>query len=132
MKFIVEEIGQRIKGARKAKGWTQAQLAKKSSVATITISQYETGERRPRIDKLVAIAEALGVRVEYFMLGNDALVFNQCDHCKNSLDDTLWAPGAPHEFRIHRGVIYYYDDNSGWEGEIIHFCPWCGRPLDEI
>lgn len=55
-----------------------------------------------------------------------------CDHCKNSLDDTLWAPGAPHEFRIHRGVIYYYDDNSGWEGEIIHFCPWCGRPLDEI
>lgn len=55
-----------------------------------------------------------------------------CDYCKNSLDNTRWEPGAPHEFRIYKGAIYYYDDNSGWEGEIIHFCPWCGRPLDEI
>lgn len=62
-------IGNRIKAARKSKGWTQAQLAEKSGVATITISQYETGKRQPRTAILEAIADVLEVPFFYLFSG---------------------------------------------------------------
>ena len=62
-------IGNRIKTIRKARGWTQTQLAKKSGVATITVSQYETGKRQPRLEQLQSIAEALGVSWFYLSTG---------------------------------------------------------------
>lgn len=58
------DIGQRIKAARKAIGLTQDQLAQKSGVATITIRQYETGKRQPRIEQLQAIADALNISLD--------------------------------------------------------------------
>ena len=62
-------IGNRIKTIRKARGWTKTQLAKKSGVATITVSQYETGKRQPRLEQLQSIAEALGVSWFYLSTG---------------------------------------------------------------
>lgn len=62
-------VGDRIKEARKAKGWTQSSLAEKSGVATITISQYETGKRKPRIEQLEAISNALEVPLFYLLNG---------------------------------------------------------------
>lgn len=56
-------IGKRISATRKQAGLTQAQLAEKCSVATITIQQYEAGKRQPRLDQLAKIAIALGVTV---------------------------------------------------------------------
>lgn len=53
-----------------------------------------------------------------------------CNYCKPQ-GDTLLEPGGPHDFRIQDGAIYYYDEQRGWEGEEINFCPWCGRPLKE-
>lgn len=53
------DIGQKIKAARKASGFTQDQLAQKSGVATITIRQYEAGKRQPRLEQLGKIAKAL-------------------------------------------------------------------------
>ena len=47
--------------ARKKAGLTQAQLAEKSGVATISIHQYETGKRTPRLEQLVYIASALEI-----------------------------------------------------------------------
>ena len=61
------DIGQRIKAARKAIGLTQDQLAQKSGVATITIRQYETGKRQPRLEQLQKIADALDVSISYLL-----------------------------------------------------------------
>lgn len=58
------KIGEKIKIARKKAGLSQAQLAIKSDVAMVTISQYERGVRQPRIEQLRKIAFALGVRLE--------------------------------------------------------------------
>lgn len=58
-------IGQRIKAARKAAGFTQRELAERSKVATGTIQQYELGKRQPRIEQLRSIAEALEVPTFY-------------------------------------------------------------------
>lgn len=62
-------IGERIREARKLSKITQAQLAEKSGVAMISIHQYETGKRRPQIEQIQAIANVLGVSVDYLLNG---------------------------------------------------------------
>lgn len=62
-------IGERIKTARKKAGLTQAQLAEKTGVATITIRQYELGKRQPRIEQLRKIASALGLYISDLVEG---------------------------------------------------------------
>lgn len=51
-----------IKEHREAAGLTQKQLAGRlgSTVSDVTVSRWETGERRPDLDALAAIAEAMG------------------------------------------------------------------------
>lgn len=53
--------GQNIKAARKKRGLTQDQLAKKCDLATITIQQYELEKREPRTEYLERIAGALNI-----------------------------------------------------------------------
>lgn len=56
-------IGECIKNARKKAKLTQAQLAEKSGVAAISIHQYETGKRKPRLEQLTRISKALGIHI---------------------------------------------------------------------
>lgn len=55
--------GQIIKSKRQAAQLTQEQLAQRSGVATVTIRQYETGKRQPRLEQLQSIANALEVPI---------------------------------------------------------------------
>ena len=57
-------IGERIKAARKNAGMTQKDLAEKLGIPYQGISQYERGIRKPKIDALVRISNALGVTLE--------------------------------------------------------------------
>lgn len=59
-------IGGKIKALRRARGLTQAQLAEKSQIVKNSISRYERNENKPQAKNLEAIAEALGVSVDYF------------------------------------------------------------------
>lgn len=43
------EVGEIIKQKRKDLGYTQKELADKCEVAEITIRQYETGKRQPKL-----------------------------------------------------------------------------------
>ena len=54
-------LGECIKNARKKAGYTQKTLAQKSGLAEITIRQYETNKREPRIGQIEKIAAALGI-----------------------------------------------------------------------
>lgn len=56
-----KEIGIGIKNARLAVGITQAELARRLSVTPQAISQYERGEKKPKIETIKKIADALGV-----------------------------------------------------------------------
>ena len=62
--------GERIQTACKKAGLTQEQLAQKIDSATITVRQYESGKREPRIEQLRKIASALEVSFLY-LLGTD-------------------------------------------------------------
>lgn len=56
-----KEIGIGIKNERLAVGITQAELARRLGVTPQAISQYERGEKKPKIETIKKIADALGV-----------------------------------------------------------------------
>lgn len=56
-----KEIGIGIKNTRLTVGITQAELARRLGVTPQAISQYERGEKKPKIETIKKIADALGV-----------------------------------------------------------------------
>lgn len=59
-------IGQRIKQARSAAGLSLRTLAAQTGVSHTAIAKYERGDALPSSEVLLALSQALGVRVEYF------------------------------------------------------------------
>ena len=59
-------IGERIKQARKASGLSMRALAERAEVSAMAISKYENNKSTPSSGVLIALAEQLGVNVEYF------------------------------------------------------------------
>ena len=59
-------VGGKIKALRLGRGLTQQQLADKLNINRSTISNYENGNREPRLNELAAIAEVLGVSTDIF------------------------------------------------------------------
>lgn len=53
-------VGRNIRDLRKAKGWTQEQLAHEAGMAMRYVAGVERGEENPSLRFLVKIAEALG------------------------------------------------------------------------
>jgi transcriptional regulator with XRE-family HTH domain len=63
-----QEIFQnRLIDTREQKAITQAQLAVKAGLRGSAISNFETGMRKPSIDQLVKLADALGVTTDYLL-----------------------------------------------------------------
>lgn len=61
---------QRLKELREKKNMTQTQVGDLIGVSCVTIGRYESGEREPSNDKIIALAKYFGVSVDY-LLGND-------------------------------------------------------------
>ncbi|MBQ2929275.1 MAG: helix-turn-helix transcriptional regulator [Clostridia bacterium] len=57
-------IGQRIKRMRKARGLSQENLAEFAEISTVHMSHIETGKTKLSLPVIVAIADALDVRVD--------------------------------------------------------------------
>lgn len=49
---------------RKEKGFTQMQLAEQLNVSPAAVAMWETNERTPRIDKLLAMAKLFNCTVD--------------------------------------------------------------------
>ena len=63
-------IGERIKSLRNEKGYTQKELSDLSSLSTISIRKYESGERQPKQKAIMNLAKALDVS-EAWLMGYD-------------------------------------------------------------
>ena len=59
-----ETLGRRIREQRQSAQFTQAELAKRSSIGRTTVARIESGEQSPRFNTLSAIARALGLTVD--------------------------------------------------------------------
>ena len=62
-------LGERIRGLRKRRGLTLAQLAEAAGLSIGYISQLERNLASPSIPALVSIAKGLGVTVQWFFAG---------------------------------------------------------------
>ncbi len=75
------KLGDRIIELRKAKAWSQTQLAEKVGVSYAQIGRYETKDSQPPAKVLKMIAEALDATVDFLLNGNTE------DKAKASLKD---------------------------------------------
>ncbi|PZX04999.1 helix-turn-helix protein [Celeribacter halophilus] len=68
-----KQIGAIIQRTRKARGWTQMQLAEQAGLRQATISIIESGDRPAKLDTILAVLAALDLefRVEPRSKGSD-------------------------------------------------------------
>ena len=71
MKSAKVQLGERIKEVRKAKGFTQEQLAELVDIEQKHVSRIELGKNAPTIDRLEKIAAALNVPMGSFFDSGD-------------------------------------------------------------
>jgi len=55
-------FGEAVRERRRARGWTQEQLAERAGVAAIHVGFVERGENVPKLTLILRIAKAFGVR----------------------------------------------------------------------
>jgi len=65
-------VGERIKSRRDELDWTQDDLAGKAKISKIFLSDLENGKRNVGADKLLDIARALSLSLDYLMTGKNA------------------------------------------------------------
>lgn len=62
-----EIFAKRLTKARKIRGLSQGELAKKSGLKPAAISHFETGARKPSFDNLKKLSDSLDVTSDYLM-----------------------------------------------------------------
>jgi transcriptional regulator with XRE-family HTH domain len=67
-----EQVGERIRAARRAKRWTHEELARHMGVNWRTVQRWQKGQL-PRMSTLLRLAEVLEVPHGYFVESEDAL-----------------------------------------------------------
>jgi len=105
-------IGERIKQGRTALGLTTRALAELVGVSAMAISKYENNRNTPSSDILIALANALNVRVEYFFRTSD-ITLQQVEHRKHH--------GLPE--KEHKKVIADVVDQIERRVELGRFMP---------
>ncbi len=67
--YDISNFGERLLAERKKRKLTQGKLAEKAKIAAQTVSYYEKGTKLPTLENAIAIANALGVSIEYLCGG---------------------------------------------------------------
>ncbi len=69
MEIDYKIIGERIRDARRGRGWSQERLSEEIDVATAYISRIERGSSQVNLKRLAQISKALGTSLEYLIGG---------------------------------------------------------------
>lgn len=64
MDATLEQIGPRLRAARRSRGWTLEQLATRSGMSVSTLSRLESGKRQAALELLLPLTRQLGVRID--------------------------------------------------------------------
>ena len=74
------ELNEKLQELRKAKGFTQEQLAEALFVSRTAVSKWESGRGYPSIDSLKALARFFAVSVDDLLSGEEVLEVAREDH----------------------------------------------------
>ncbi|MGM9682776.1 MAG: helix-turn-helix domain-containing protein, partial [Eubacteriales bacterium] len=87
-------IGKTIANLRKAKCWTQVELAEKLNVSDKAISKWESEVGLPEISQFPALSELFGVSIDYLMMGKtpekEIIVMSKTEFCAKNDDVELF------------------------------------------
>jgi len=62
MDRVVKQFGANVRAARKARGWTQEDLAHESGLSTVQVSRIERGVREIRLTTLIRLLAAFEIQ----------------------------------------------------------------------
>lgn len=62
-------FGEKLQALRKARGWSQEELAGRIHVSRQTLSKWESGGAVPDTENIVALSRLFGVTTDYLLLG---------------------------------------------------------------
>ncbi|AEH47105.1 helix-turn-helix domain-containing protein [Parageobacillus thermoglucosidasius] len=65
------DLGERLKLCREKKGLSQKEVAEKIGIKNNTLSNYESGERRPDYETLCKLADLYEVSLDYLIKGQE-------------------------------------------------------------
>jgi ribosome-binding protein aMBF1 (putative translation factor) len=66
---VAAQFGRNLVEARGWEGLSQKQLARRISMSQTDVARWERGERLPRLDYVVNLADAVGVQVRDLLYG---------------------------------------------------------------
>ncbi|MFD1722793.1 helix-turn-helix domain-containing protein [Amnibacterium endophyticum] len=124
MDAALEQVGPRLRAARRARGWTLEVLAERSGTSASTISRLESGKRQASLELLLPLVRRLGIRIDDLLPGPPA--DPRVRRAPRRADGVLVAPltledapvqgfklvlqpvAAPPEPRVHDGFEWVY------------------------
>ena len=65
-------MGEKILALRKARGWSQEELAEQIGVTRQAVSRWESDSAKPDADKIIAVCDLFGVSADYLLRDNYA------------------------------------------------------------
>ena len=88
MSYDKVQVGNRIRGSRLEKGWTQERLAAEAEISVQQLRALEKGQRNLGVDHLGRLSDAMGVSSDFLLKGcsdNSTLVCKMLDDLKKNL-----------------------------------------------
>jgi len=86
MEIDYKVIGERIREARKKKGWSQERFSEEIDVAVAYVSRIERGSSQVNLNRLAQISKVLDTSIEYFIKG---VITDSPDYLDKELYNTL-------------------------------------------
>ena len=76
----LRDIGKRLASARKAKGYTQEQLANLTGLSVKMFSEAENGHKAMRPENIIKICECLSISTDYLLCGKSSKLNALVEH----------------------------------------------------
>jgi len=70
-------IGSKVSLLRKAKGWSQSDLAEQINASREIVGKYERNENSPSLEMALKMAKALGVTVDFLLGESEYTTYDQ-------------------------------------------------------
>lgn len=105
MRAELDQVGSRLRAARRARGWTLDELAALADMSASTLSRLESGKRQASLELLLPLTSRLGIRID------DLVKTETADpRVKRPVirrDGMIIAPLAPESSQIHTYKITF-------------------------
>jgi transcriptional regulator with XRE-family HTH domain len=105
MRAELDQVGPRLRAARRARGWTLDELAALADMSASTLSRLESGKRQASLELLLPLTSRLGIRIDDLV--KSETVDPRVKRPVIRRDGLVIAPLAPEGSPIHTYKITY-------------------------